>query len=361
MPETPQDAIAAQLQWQADACRMIGSELYAGLLERTVTDVGALGPAWEILRGHEEDPRFSVLGLRLLGGVNRLVLTGREPALAEAYAAGDAAAAWDCLHDVLRRNAAELRELLDLPVQTNEVGRCAALLFGFAAVADETGLPLRLLEVGASAGLNLRWDRFRYRAPGFSWGPEGSPVVLDLQLEGQPPPVLPAAIAVASRQGCDASPIDPTTPEGRLTLLTFIWPDQVERIARMRGALDVAAEEPVELDREAAGPWAQRMLADPAPGQATAIYHSIVSQYLNDEERSRLFETIRAAGERATLDAPLAWLRMEPADDRANLDLTLWPGGEDHHLARVGYHGTPVELLPASSPDSTRSGGSCHF
>jgi hypothetical protein len=345
VPNTPQEAIAEQLQWQADACRLIGSELYAGLLERAVADVREQGPTWEILRGHEEDPRFSVLGLRLLGGVNRLVLTEREPDLAETYRAGSAPAAWDSLQDVLRRNAVELRELLDLPVQTNEVGRCAALIFGFAAVSVETGLPLRLLEAGASAGLNLRWDRFHYKANGFSWGPEDSPVGLELQLEGKPPPVLPAEIEVVERRGCDASPIDPTTPEGRLTLLTYIWPDQVERIKRMRGALEVAAAEPVGLDREPAAPWARRMLAEPAPGKATVIYHSIVSQYLSDEERANLFATIREAGERATAEAPLAWLRMEPADDRANLDLTLWPGGEDRRLARVGYHGTPVELL----------------
>jgi hypothetical protein len=86
------------------------------------------------------------------------------------------------------------------------------------------------------------------------------------------------------------------------------------------------------------------MLAEPVPGSATAIYHSIVSQYLSDEERAALFDTIRAAGERASAEAPLAWLRMEPADDRANLELTLWPGGEDRLLARVGYHGSPVGL-----------------
>ena len=175
MPETPQEAIATQLQWQADACRMIGSELYAGLLERAAADVAERGPTWDVLRGHEEDHRFSVLGLRLLGGVNRLVLSEREPDLADAYSAGNVPAAWDRLRDVLRRNAAELRDSLDLPVQTNEVGRCAALLFGFLSVAGETRLPLRLLEVGASAGLNLRWDRFCYVANGFSWGPEASP------------------------------------------------------------------------------------------------------------------------------------------------------------------------------------------
>jgi hypothetical protein len=344
--EAAEQAIAGKLRWQADACRMIGSPLYAAVLEAAAGDVEAHGPTWEILRGHEDDPEFSVLGLRLLGAVNRRVLTGREPRLAEAYAGGDGSAAWPALREALAANVAELRASVERPVQTNEVGRSAALLFGFLDVAAETGLPLRLLEVGASAGLNLRWDRFRYEAGGFSWGPPDSPVRLGFELEGRMPEAdLPASVEVASRQGCDASPIDPTTAEGELTLLTYIWPDQVERIARMRAALEVAKATPVSLDREPAAAWAQRMLAEPAPGVATMIYHSIMSQYLSDEERAELFACIRAAGTRANEEAPLAWLRMEPVDDRAAVELTLWPGGETRLLARAGYHGSPVALL----------------
>jgi hypothetical protein len=345
MTEMAQQAIAAQLQWQADACRMIGSPLYAGLLERAVKDVKAPGPTWEILRGHESDPRFSVLGLRLLGAVNRLVLTGREPELASAYRDGRVTEAWEQLQQALRRNAAELRDSLERPVQTNEVGRCAALLFGFLTVAGETRLPLRLLEVGASAGLNLRWDRYRYRANGFSWGPENSPVELEIELDGAQPAAVTPSVEIASRNGCDASPIDPSSDEGRLTLLCYIWPDQEERIARVQAALEVAGEVPVSLEREPAAPWTRRMLAERAPGEATVIYHSIVSQYLGDEERAALFDCIREAGERADADAPLAWLRMEPNDDRADIRLTTWPGGEERLLARAGYHGSPVELL----------------
>jgi hypothetical protein len=345
MSEPAEKTIAGKLQWQADACRMIGSPLYAGLMERAAEDVESHGATWEILRGHEDDPEFSVLGLRLLGAVNRLALTGKEPELAGAYERGDERAAWGLLRDVLGRNAADLRLSLDRPVQTNEVGRSAVLLFGFLSVADETGLPLRLLEVGASAGLNLRWDRFRYEAGGFSWGPPDSPVRLEFELEGRKPPNLPATVEIASRRGCDASPIDPMTEEGRLTLLTYIWPDQAERIGRMRAALEVASEVPVSIDHEPAASWATRMLAESTPGQATLIYHSIMSQYLSDEERAELFARIERAGARATAEAPLAWLRMEPADDRANLELTLWPGGEDRLLARAGYHGNPVRLL----------------
>jgi hypothetical protein len=345
MTESAAKAIAARLQWQADACRLIGSPLYAGLLDRATEDVEALGPTWEILRGHEDDPEFSVLGLRLLGAVNRLVLTGREPALTDAYSNGDASEAWRRLHDTLRRNAGELRSSLDRPVQTNEVGRCAALLFGFLTVSVKTNLPLRLLEVGASAGLNLRWDRYRYEAGGFAWGPESSPVQLEFELDGKPAPPLPAAVEINSRRGCDAAPIDPATPDGRLTLLTYIWPDQPERIVRMRAALEVAEKVPAPVDREPAAAWTERMLAERAPGQATVLYHSIVSQYLSEGERAALFEGIQRTGAGTSADAPLAWLRMEPADDRADVHLTIWPGGEERLLARVGYHGNPVELL----------------
>jgi hypothetical protein len=341
---TAQGAIVEQLQWQADACGMIGSQLYAALLERAAADVEAGGPVWEVLRGHENDPRFTVLGLRLLGAVNRMVLTGREPRLAAAYEAGDAAKAWQELRETIARNAEGLCSLVDLPVQTNEVGRCNALLFGFLTVAAEMGLPLRLLEVGASAGLNLRWDRFRYAADGFSWGPADAALRLEFELRGEPPS-LPGNIEVVERRGCDANPVDASTPEGRLALLSYIWPDQPERIARMRAALKVAEQVPVSIERETAAAWAERALAEPAPGRATVIYHSIVSQYLSDEEREAFFGHVEAAGARASADAPRAWLRMEPADDRANLDLTIWPGGETRRLARVGYHGSPVELL----------------
>jgi hypothetical protein len=344
MTETAELAISGQLRWQAEMCGKIGSPLYASLLERAAEDVEAGGPVAEPLRGHEDDPQLSVLGLRLMGAVNRLVLAGRVPVLADAFAGGDPTRAWEALRDVVGRNGTELKKLVELPVQTNEVGRCNALLFGFIAVTAETGMPLRLLEVGASAGLNLRWDRYHYGAGDFFWGPAASPVQLEFELKGRLPNLSPS-VEIGARHGCDASPIDPTTEEGRLTLLAYIWPDQAERIARMQAALEVASGLPVQVDREPAASWTKRMLSTPMPGQATVLYHSIVMQYLSEEERGTFHANIQAAGERATKEAPLAWLRMEPGGERADVHLTTWPSGETRHLARVGYHGSPVELL----------------
>src|SRR5204863_6214073 len=139
-----------------------------------------------------------------------MVLAGEAPELAKHYPSaggdGDAAAAWVAFKELL-----DEREIPLPPVQTNEVGRSAALLGGFLTVAQQTGLGLRILELGASAGLNLRWDRFRYEAPDWAFGDPGSParVRADYEGNGGRPP-LPRAVWVMERAGCDAEPIDPT-------------------------------------------------------------------------------------------------------------------------------------------------------
>lgn len=338
--------LAGRLRFQAEACERLGSSLYADLLDHAAADVESRGPAWKVLRGHEGDPDSSALALRLMGAVNRLVLRGSEPALAAIYADRnrDEATTWQAFRAVLERKVGSLRELVDLPVQTNEVGRCAALLPGFLTVAADTGLPLRLLEVGTSAGLNLRWDRYRYTAGGFAWGPADSPVAIDFELQGDPGFPIPAQVEIAERHGCDAAPVDPTTPEGRLSLLAYVWPDQPHRVRRLDAALDVASELPVSVDREGAAPWVGRKLAKRSPGRATLVFHSIVTQYLSEEELEAFHQHLREAGRQATDDAPLAWLRMEPAGEWADVRLATWPGEEDPRLASVGYHGTPVRL-----------------
>jgi hypothetical protein len=348
--------LAGLLRYQSEACGRNGSRLYEGLLARAATNVDAHGPVWEVLRGHESDSGPSALALRLMGAVNRLALNGSEPHLAAIYADPDPddKEAFAEFSAALSRNREKLRESIERPVQTNEVGRCAALLSGFLRVASDTGLPLRLLEVGASSGLNLRWDRYRYVAGGFSWGPADSQVRIEFELSGEAS--APGDIDVAGRRGCDPSPIDLSTSEGRETAFAYIWPDQTERLGRLRAALEVAAALPVEVDPEGVGNWIERMLAKPTPGLATVVYHSLVAQYFDEQERLAFQRNLEEAAAHASADAPLAWLRMEPAGDWTNpraksarrgtdVRLSTWPGGDELHLARAGYHGSPVELL----------------
>lgn len=160
---------------QARACADLGSPMYAELLTRAADDPGEA--VADVLEGRT-GPGF-VLGM--LGTVHRLVLEGRVPELAAHYptagGTADPLEAWPAFRDVLAAHAAEIRDGLADPPQTNEVGRAAPLVGGLLAVAEAARLPVRLLEIGASAGLNLRADRFRLLHETGSYGPE-SPVVL---------------------------------------------------------------------------------------------------------------------------------------------------------------------------------------
>jgi len=202
---------------------------------------------------------------------------------------------------------------------------------------------LRLLEVGASAGLNLRWDRYRYEADGFEWGDPGSPVRVEFELSGTPP--APRPVEVVERRGCDPDPVDPVGDEGRLTLRSFVWPDQDARVRRLEAALAVAQETSVEVETAPAAAWTAERPAESDEGVATVVFHSIVMQYLPEDERREFERAVGEAGRAATPASPVAWLRMEPGGEMAEVRLTLWPGGEERLLARVGYHGDPVRLL----------------
>jgi hypothetical protein len=346
-------AVAAAVEFQRSA--RATSPLLREVLTAALADVDAGGPCAAVLSQVDPalDPVADAVTLRFVGAVHRIVLEGRAPELAEHYPSaggaftpdhpGDAGAAFvatvgqhlDALVDGLRR-----------PVQTNEVGRSAALLPGYLLVARATGLPLRVLEVGASAGLNLRWDHYRYEggADGSAWGDAGAALRF-ADVYSEPAPDLTVAATVAERAGCDANPIDAATDDGRLALRSFVWPDQVERFEWLAAALTIAAGVPVAVERADAGAWVEARLAEATPGLATVVVHSVVWQYLSAATRSRIRDALDRAGRAATADAPLAWLRMEPGQDfarRAEVTLTQWPGGDTHLVARAGYHGRPV-------------------
>jgi hypothetical protein len=343
-------SLLEMLARQARACQALGSPFYAALLAEIAADVEAGGPAWRLLGPHASDPEDAAVLLRLLGAVHRLVLEGAAPALARHYPSvggdGDIAGAWREFRVVLDARADVVRAGLARPPQTNEVGRSAALVCGFLTVARETGRPLRLLEVGASAGLHLRFDHFRYEAGERTFGPAASPVRFARLWEGTPPP-LDAPCVVASREGCDLNPVDPTREDGRLTLLSYVWPDQEHRLAILRGALSIAARVPASVGRASAPDWLRGKLGRPVHGVASVVFHAIVWPYLAAAERARVQAVLEEAGAAATSDAPIAWLRFEPSADRtrAEVRLTAWPGGEDRLLATAGFHGRPVRCL----------------
>ncbi len=344
MPGAPRTA-AEVVAFQAEACAKAGSPLYARILTGVLEDLQAGGACAELLAGRDDDPFGSALALRFLAAVHRLVLDGLAPELAALYpsvggdpTSGDPVATFLA---VVRAHREEVARGLVAGVQTNEVGRSAVLVGGYAEIARRTGRPLRLLEIGASAGLNLRFDHYAYDTGRQIAGDPDSPVRFARVWEGAPPR-LPERFDVVERRGCDRNPLDATIADGRATLLSFVWPDQLDRIGLLEAAIDVARRVPVILDRADAADWVDARLREQARGVASVVVHSIVLQYLPPDRRRRLQAAIEHAGRHATRAAPIAWLRMEPAGDRAELRLTLWPGGIEEVLATAGFHGHPI-------------------
>jgi hypothetical protein len=326
---------------QAGWCQRLGSPIYAHLLERAADDLEQGGPVWRVVKPYCGQPFNFVHHLRLMGETHRLAISGDAPELAAHYPTtggdGDPEAAWDAFIKLV-----DERDItLDRPVQTNEVGRSAALLGGFLTVAQQTGLGLRVLEIGASAGLNLRWDRFRYEADDWAFGDSASPARIPCEYTGGRPP-LPQAVWVLERAGCDPNPIDPTTDDGSLTLESFVWPEQIERLQLLRSAIEVARRTPATVDEASAPNWLEEQLARERGGSATVVFHSIMWGYMTDDDRARITQTMIDAGERATESEPLAWLRMEPGADQTDVTLTTWPDFEERVIAYAGYHGRPV-------------------
>jgi hypothetical protein len=335
------ELLEGRLRFQAKGCAELGSPFYAALLESAAADLKSEGPVGEILAGFEDEPEWSALALRFMAAVHRLVLQDRLPQLAPHYPSvggdGDAAIAWPLFRDALTEHGTEIRRLIGRGCQTNEVGRSAALLGGFLEIAHRTRLPLRILEIGASAGLNLRWDRYRYESGETGWGEEHSPVRF-IHFFDVPPPFDRSA-DVLDRKGCDLAPIDPTSDEGALSLRSFIWADQLGRLSRLDGAIEIAKQMPVKVERVDAATFLERELDAPRPEVATVVYHSVFIQYLTDQMRRRITAAIDHAVSLATRDAPVYHLSMEP--DAGRFEVRL----DDQLLATSKAHGTGVRWL----------------
>ena len=346
------ERLARLLRQQGEACAQLGSPLYAELLARLADDWVSGGPTASILVGHVDDPRDDLVALRLMGGVHRLVLQGLVPRLACYYpsVAGTAppAEAWPAFKEVLSGHADYLRARLDQAPQTNEVGRAAPLIGGLLHISARQHRPLRLIEIGASAGLNLRADHFRVElSGGRGVGPRDSPVVLAAAWEGDIPP-LAAAFQIVERAGCDVEPLDPTTADGRLTLTSYVWPDQLERLSRLRGALEVAAVVPVQVQRCGGADFLRRLRLE--PGTTTVLWNSLMWQYVGPDEQAELSTLVDALGGSATEEAGFAHLELEPGREPRNkgtffVRLRTWPRGEERVLGEAHPHGVPVTWL----------------
>lgn len=303
------------------------------------------------------DPLAGAVPLRWAAALHHLALRGLQPWAGlwpPATSPATDAALDGALQAAWREQQPALQAALALPPQTNEVMRSAALLPGLLHVAARTGCPLALLEIGSSAGLNLWCDRYRHEHGSWQWGDPNAAVTLSSAWQGVVPAEAGAHMRIVRRAACDANPIDLRQPHEGLRLASFIWPEQTERLQRLRIASAEAArwlaQEGVAVEALAATDFVTRELRAPRSGCATVLMHSVVWQYIAAAEQVAVTQQMEAAGARATAGSPLAWLRFEPpaADGKVELRCRIWPDGEDRLLARCHPHAARIEWVASA-------------
>jgi len=316
-PERPLDddilSLPSVFRLQASACRDLGSALSATLLDYAANDIDQSGHSAEIFRRWPEARFGDLLGLRALATAHRLVLQRRAPNLAIHYPSvgglapkpGDSVLVGPAFVEALAANTDDLvRGMADVP-QTNESGRVAPLRQVLASIDAAT--PVHLREFGASAGLNLLVDRI---------DPSGDGLAL--------PPI-------ASRRGCDRHPVDISTTEGRLRLTSFVWPDDLARLERLRRALQEARVVPPEVVAQDAADFVLDCRLQPE--SALVIWHSAVWFYLDKASRDSIVDSIDRLGSQATERSPLLhasweWRGVESTSSPGSFALVVrrWAG-----------------------------------
>lgn len=232
---------------------------------------------------------------------------------------------WDRVHGIIMRRF----------TQTNEPARCATLLPLLARLPQ----PLALLEVGASAGLCLYPDRYRYRYDdGPEFGAPDSPVVFPCRTSPGTP--VPTALPrVVWRAGIDLNPLDPADPDDLRWLQALIWPGPADRPRRLLAAIEAVRQANANglRPRIVRGDLLDELpaLAAQAPPDATlVVFHSAVLTYLPRERREEFAQLVRAAR-----PAAVRWISNE---HHTVLPWLPGPRPAEAHLLTLALDGTPV-------------------
>ncbi len=321
------------MRFQAEFCERSDAPVTAACCRALTEVLDDISETGRRTRNWPGDPIRDALPLRLVAPFHALHRRGELAAMDDVAALRAAVAAYDSW----------ISGWLDGPPQTNEAARSASFMAALLVLGERFGLPFELLEIGSSAGMNLLIDRYRYDLGGVKVGPEASPILIEPEWRGSPPPA--ADVRIASVRGCDIAPIDARDPAAAERLTAYTWVDAPARAARIEAAVRMMAEKPVDLVQGDAADWIEARLAEPQrDGVCRVVMHSIIWQYLGPDKQDRIRAAIDLAGGKGS---PFAWIRMEPdeARKRIYLDVTVSPVGESMRLAETHPHGSWIEWI----------------
>lgn len=263
--------------------------------------------------------------LRLLGGLHYLVLGGE--------------ASWDDPLELHRDFLAEF--VAGQRVQTNEVQRAWVLTPLFLRAAQRDGATsFDLIELGASAGLLLGWDRYRSVYEAGAWGPEEPPLTLTgVERGAVPGSLLAETPRVRRRIGIDLAPVDVTRDEAARLLKSFVWAGQDARLERLDRAIAALRADPPELVQGDYVELLPEVLAERDPEGLTVVFASATLRYVGDEGVARVRAALGAAGP----GGPIAFVATGSPRSGGlcwGLRIVYYPGAEREYAGETDYHAT---------------------
>ncbi|GAB5361068.1 hypothetical protein AAMO2058_000683000 [Amorphochlora amoebiformis] len=347
----------SELLWQANVCETMGSPFTARVLrllrQNPLKNQLVRNKLEEI-----KDPHSGYVPLRITGALHHLVITEKDLNLAELYPPNSQLSDRDLLEGIqnaIDSNPEIFLDYLKSPPQTNEVGRSGFILPCLLQASRDFRLPISLLEIGSSAGLNLQLDHFHYTYGQSAWGDCCSSVDITPNMRGEKLPNLSGNLRIISKRGCDLNPIDITDKEARVRLLSYVWPDQLNRKKNLAGALDIAYNHNREyiVEKESAESWVKKELGRDTPGSTKVLFHTVMWTYLPDNIKKDIENSIKKAGAKTTIHSPLVHITFEEPtgekDASRYLTMQSWPGvngrpaGEKVVLAVGCSHGNWIK------------------
>jgi hypothetical protein len=287
------------------------SPLYTALAHVVAQEESLLRLAGAARRG--QYPTFL-----FFGSIHYLLLGGIDHDLGSFYPSvvGDAARRPDGAGPSLISFCSEYRrEILELLqtrlVQTNAVQRSLALRLGLVAVARHRSAPVHLIEIGASAGIHLRFDRFGYVLGEEHFGNTDSAVQIEAELVGRDrSPDLDDIPPIASRNGVDLHPLDVRDPDDRRWLEALVWPDNRREANLLHEALAVVAADPPSVRAGNAIDVCPRLRAELPGGEPRLVFTVATRMHVPNDQLDAFDAALDSLGENAplyllTLDRPL--------------------------------------------------------
>ncbi len=253
----------------------------------------------------------------------------------------------------LSRGPKIVRILETRMVQTNEVRRSACLLPAFGEMAQRTGKPLTLIEIGPAAGLNLVFDRYAYDyGPGLTAGAPGSAVQVTSESRGALPPASPLP-RVAARLGIDLNPLDVRDADDMDWLRALVWPDHTDRMALLNSAIEVARKDPPTLIGGDVFELLPALIAGADPETSVCVFATFVLNQFSEEMRERLRQLLVAsAATREVAIVVMGFSEFVSMKRELPFEGSLWlaqlgPAGKRAtRLAGCHHHGRWIDWEP---------------